>query len=498
MQLSFKPENIGVLRRFINREDEIERLKNIEGREEPAIIIMYGRRRVGKTELLEQVFRARNILKFEGIEGQDQQYQIQSVLEQIAHYSNSPLVAKLQISKWREVFRLIYSGCEQGTWTIYLEELQWLACYEDELIAELKYAWDNYFRRNPKILVILCGSSPSFMLNHVIRSKALYNRSQHEIALSEFNILNVKKFLRPQRSLREIMDAYLTVGGIPEYLRYVDEESSVLLGLCKNSFTRDSFFLGEYQKVFISSFAKNPHFQEIIELLSKKRFCTRQEIGKHLKINSGGSLSQLLQDLESCGFISKYSPYNVGSNSRIVRYHISDQYLQFYFKFIKPLKEDIKNGDFTQNPLEALPADAYRTWLGFAFERWCRKSQRTIAKILGFERVKYRHGAYFARNTSKKKEPSLRDSQIDLIFERADHVLTICEVKYTLTAVSDQVISEFEDKLQSLSELTKDKFSIERVLISASGAKESVAATGYFSKIITLEDLFKEYLWKNV
>ena len=172
-----KPLRIKIKKNFIGRTAELERLHTIGAAHEASIIIMYGRRRIGKTELIEQAFRDRNLLKFEGIEGLSQKAQLAHALQQLVKYTESKLLGKTVLTNWREFFEVLSDYTKKGTWTIYLEELQWLARYDETLIAELKYVWDNYFRRNPKLLIVLCGSAPSFMIDHVLHSKALYNRS---------------------------------------------------------------------------------------------------------------------------------------------------------------------------------------------------------------------------------------------------------------------------------------------------------------------------------
>jgi uncharacterized protein len=259
---------------FIGRSFELEQLKQIGEAQEASIIVMYGRRRVGKTELLEQAFRTRNLLKFEGIEGLTEQEQFAHAMSQLAIYVEVPILKKTVIDSWKDFFELLAQYTRQGTWTIYLEELQWLANYKSTLISELKYVWDNHFRHNPKLVLILCGSAPTFMLENVIHSKALYNRSQYEFHLNEFNIIEAREFLK-KRSNKEVFDAYLTIGGVPEYLKWVNKESSVFLSLCKNSFTANSFFAHEYERIFTSGMANNKYYQEIIEILGKQKFATR-------------------------------------------------------------------------------------------------------------------------------------------------------------------------------------------------------------------------------
>ncbi len=380
------PLHIDIKRNFIGRLFELKNLKKVEDNQEATIVVLYGRRRVGKTELIEQAFRERNLLKFEGIEGLNEKAQFANAMQQLSIYSDDPLIAKVNIETWSEFFQLLAKYLLKGKWTLYLEELQWLADYKGRLVSELKYVWDNFFRHNPNLIIVLCGSAPSFMIDEVIHSKALYNRSQYEIHLKEFSLDETKAFLK-NRSQKEVLDAYLTVGGIPEYLKWINKESSVFLGLCKNSFVANSFFLNEYEKIFTSNMAKNKNYIKIIEILAKKKFATRQDLLKILKIETGGTLSSILLDLEKSGFILKYYPFNLSSKTILVRYAISDAYLYYYHKFIQPIRKDIENGTYNEMPTNAIKVDNYAKWLGFAFERFVRKNHTMIAKILGFSGV---------------------------------------------------------------------------------------------------------------
>jgi len=473
---------------FVGRIFELASLHTIGSSHEASLVIMYGRRRVGKTELLEQAFQDRNLLKFEGIEGLTEKAQFANVMSQLADYAEDKLLAKMAIDTWSEFFQLLARYTHQGKWTIYLEELQWLAHYENTLVSELKYVWDNQFRHNPELIIVLCGSSPSFMLDQVVHSKALYNRSEYEFNLREFNLLETEDFLK-NRSHREILDAYLTVGGVPEYLKWVNKDSSVLLSLCKHSFTSGSFFSREYGRIFTSSMSNNKHYKAIIDILSQKRFATRKELTTALKVASGGSLSSVLLDLEKSGFICKYHPFNLNENTILTRYAITDNYLQYYFKFIKPIQTNIDNGDFNQNPKSALKMDSYTRWLGFSFERFCRKFHTVIAKILGFSGVQYQSGVFFSRSTDDENP----GYQLDLVFNRADNVYTLCEIKYLQGKVNATVINEFEKKLSLFP--NKENKTIHKVLICNEGVESAVTNRGYFDNVITALELFDAKNW---
>ncbi len=473
---------------FIGRAQQWQRLEKIGEEEESAIVILYGRRRIGKTELLEQVYRTRNIIKFEGIESKSEQEQRYAVMVQLAEYTEEPLLAEIKPTNWTTVFKHIARYITKGKWTLYFEEVQWLADYKSNFIAELKYVWDNEFRYNNQLIVILCGSSPSFMINYVVQSKALYNRSQHEIQLNELNLIDTRAMLA-KNSIREVLDAYLTVGGIPEYLKRLNKGSSIFINLCNNSFTPNAYFATEYKRIFASSMAENKHYSSIIELLGKRKFATRPEIAKNLQIQQGGSLTNLLNDLEVCGFIQKYSPYNLNEQTKLARFCINDAYLNFYYKFIKPIQSRIDNGSFEKNPVSALKTTSYQKWLGFAFERFCRKYHTVIASILGFSGIDYNVGPFYNKNTNAL-DPNF---QIDLIFDRADGVYTICEIKYLQTKLGTHVIEEMERKIELLSN-PKNK-TIHRVIISKEGIDDALTRRHYFDNIITIEQLFDDRYW---
>ena len=412
--------------RFVGRKEEIKYITNASNTDEASILVVYGRRRIGKTELIEHVLIKRNLLKLEGVEDGDTKAQMVRVLYQLSKALNDRHVANMHFNTWLELLDFIASKVSVGIWTLYLEEVQWLAEYKNELISDLKYVWDNTLRHNPDLLLVLCGSSPSFMQNQVVHSKALYNRSIYELNLREFSLNEVQDLLE-KRSHCEVMDAYLTVGGIPEYLKRIKRHSSVQIGICEESFKKDSYFSNEKKRIFISSFATNIHYQDIVDYLSHVKFASKKEIEKSLHIKGGGNLTTVLNDLEMCGFIERYLPYQVDNNSNLVRYCIADSYLRFFFKFISPLHERIQQGDYNQTPLYALNKESYQKWLGISFERFCRKHSQIIATIIGFSAVRYKSGVFFNRTTIKEEA----GYQIDLIFDRADHVLTQVQKSYS-------------------------------------------------------------------
>jgi AAA+ ATPase superfamily predicted ATPase len=466
--------------KIIGRNHELAALARIGQTQEAAIVIVHGRRRVGKTTLIEHAYKDRALLKIEGVEGGNKARQIETALLMLSQYAKDPAISQLRFTRWLEFFEYLSRFLKEGIHTLYLEELQWLASYDEELVGDFKLIWDNHYRKNPNLVTVLCGSSPSFMINKVIKSKALYGRSQHILQINPFTLKETQEYFGDRYSLSAIMDSFLAVGGIPEYLAYLRRSKSPYLDLCSEAFRKNGYFYNECERVFVSSMAQNQHYKKIIEFLAKVKFSTRLEIAQQLKLDSGGTLSSLLHELEMSGFIHTYVPYNKDDTSKLVRYEIADPYLQFYYRFIGPIKKKINQNAYQEHPTKALNLTDYQQWLGYSFERWCRHNHHVIAKALGFSAVKYDVGPFFSKSTPQKY-------QIDLLFLRADKVLTICEIKYTKASTSKSVIRDFERKIELLS--IPSRHSVQRVLISAEGADASLVEAAYFDQILDLKML---------
>ncbi len=468
---------------FVGRQKELSIIADLHKKDEAQILICYGRRRVGKTELIEQAFRKTKLLKFEGLKGKNQPEEIKHFLSQLSDYAEEPIYRELPFTTWKQCFELLAKKTAKGAWTIYFEELQWMACYSSDLVADLKYVWDNFFKKNPQLRLILCGSATSFMLTQVVRSQVLYNRSQTIIELKEFSLAETYEFLGKKHSLPELMDIYLSLGGIPEYLKQIQKGASLYIKMCQQSFVKNGFFQSEIDRIFVSNLSDREHYRKIVEILSQKKFLTREQILAKLDVQSGGKISELIQDLTICRFISANAPIGKSENSKLQRYQVSDSYLRFYYKFINPQKSAIERGQFDRTPIKGLNNATWRKWLGFAFEHWCMENSVLIAEILSFADVQYKVGPYFNRSTNQLN-PGF---QIDLMFDRSDRVVSVCEIKYTDNPVGSEVIKEFSKKIDLLN--LSPRKTLQKILITAAGAKPELS--GYFDRIITLDQLFK-------
>ncbi len=480
-----KPGN-QVKAQFFGREEELARLASIGTAEQSAIVVVYGRRRVGKTTLIERAFAKRNLLKIEGLEKGGLREQLRSAVQQLAAQLPDHPVSSWNPRNWGDLLRLIGNVVKEGVWTLYFEEYQWLSSYRTLLTSELKVAWDNWLRLNPQLVLVICGSSPSFMVNKVLKSKSLHNRSQHEFHIKPLPFVDARKLLPQRASLKEAFDAYLLVGGIPEYLRRLNSESSCYLAFTREAFTPDGFFVNEFERMIVSSLADNPSFARIIKHLSKVDFCDRAQLARVTKTSPGGELSRLLDELEYCGLIRCYTPVDKSDRSLLQRFSLADPFLRTYFRHIAPRLSEIRQGVYQRAPASAVTYAELSAHLGHAFEYLCVTKPHVIAHKLGFSAVKYKAGAFFSRSASKEN----KGFQIDLVFQRADRVHTLCEIKYTSAPVDTSLVAPYERAVSLFA--SRFGHSIHRVLISASGASPALMQKHCFDRVITLEDLAGE------
>ncbi|MCP4134023.1 MAG: AAA family ATPase [bacterium] len=495
-------------KKFVGRHREKERFDEIISENEASIIIVHGRRRVGKTELIEQYFRKRNILKFEGIQpdpkekksAEDEQtYQIRNCVRLLGKCLQQETVySKIICDTWSEFFDLIDLVLEKEDVILYFEEVQWLANYRNRFLAELKPFWDDSWRHKNRLRIIFSGSSPSFIIGQFVSNMALYNRSQHQFSLRPFSLPEIQEYMNQggkKIGPREIILTAISIGGICGYLEKVKNASSVFSGLCEHSFRKDSFFSQEYDRIFVSNMSENKYYKKIVEFLSQKKYATRQEIIKAVSGSntSSGGFTVVLEDLESCGFIQKYVPIKHNSDSLLARYYIADEFLQFYCRFIKPRLTKIDNGAYEDASQNAINMHDFNITMGFVFERWCRKHEYLFAKIMNFGNVEYDSGVFFNRRTAKEDH----GFQIDLMYIRADHRIVICEIKYFDAPVPNEAARDAVRKLNIFIEQNPKykNYTFETALITTEGAKNNALFMERFDYIITFDDILNPAYW---
>jgi uncharacterized protein len=468
---------------FIGRKHELAYLDRFARSPQPRIAVVHGRRRIGKSVLLQQALQGKSPLFFEALEERPTRDQLNHFALQLRHQTGHPVGRP---RRWTEALLQLHEALEHNPRPIVFDEFQWMANYRHELVSELKFAWDRFLSKLPGQKLILCGSIASFMVEKVLKSSALYGRIETELEVPAFKLVETQQML-PDKGFDEILQAHLLTGGVPKYLELLRDYPSVQLGMQELAFKADGYFTTEYQRIFISHFGRNPAFAAIVRALAAHPLgLVREELARLAKIALGGRLSEHLRDLESAGFMSADTPFHRGPDSRQIKYFLCDAYLRFYFAFIHPNLKKIRAVQGTNILAGLSGGGALHAWMGRSFEYLCLQHALEISRIVGFSAVDFKMGPYFS--PGRRGTPGV---QVDLVFDRADDVLTVCEMKYSSKPVGVEVIASMKRKIEILQPLAKGK-TIQPVLIVRERPSQHLLDQAYFYKIIEARDFLKD------
>ena len=354
--------------RFVGRTAELNALERFLAKPDPAVAVIYGRRRIGKSLLIQQALAGRPALIFEGLENRPKKEQIAAFLFQLARQTQPVDAGQRHTGSGATPWSGLFPVLEQQPACIVLDEFQWLANYRREMVSDLKLVWEQYLAKVPGVKLILCGSIASFMTTKVVRSSALYGRTDLEIQLKEFQLGEARQLLSGL-GLDEVIETCLYFGGVPKYLELVRDYPSIRAAVEQLAFRENGYFLEEYDRIFTSHFGRNPDFRKIVSALAAcPQGLMRQELVQQAGVTAGGLLSEHLTDLEAAGFVSSVVPFDKGANSRLIKYYLSDSYLRFYLAFIRPNLKKIRLGNLPDLFARLVQTGRFHAWRGKAFE----------------------------------------------------------------------------------------------------------------------------------
>lgn len=464
---------------LVGRDDELNTLNSLMKSKKAELLVLYGRRRIGKSSLIQHFCHGKKALLFEALEGESTKAQIDHFTAQMRSQISDPLLDGIEFHDWGAVFGYVTHYLERNEERIILffDEFQWQAANQTRLVSLLKFTWDNHWKKH-RPLLILCGSIGSFMVRNVLKSKALYGRTTSEMHLKGLPPASIKKMLGGMRSDEEALRYLLVFGGIPKYLEEVDPTKSFTQNMSRLCFSPDGVMVSEIERIFASQFRTPSTYKRIISelLYGPKRL---KEISDALQMESSGGLKVYLDNLILSDMVEIPIFLDSDEKTKNKKYRISDEFLNFYSKFMQPNLKLIKQK--TQSDLfTRITSNSFEPWLGLAFERFCVRNAFLIAKILGFSDHVIDWGEVLS-----KDGPGF---QIDLAFKRNDKVMTLCEIKYWSKPVDTSVVQEMERKCSRF-KLPRG-FTLEKAIITVNGVEPALARSGYFHHVITLKDFF--------
>ena len=471
--------------KIIGREIEKKLLLDVLATDEAELVAIYGRRRVGKTFLIREFFQNQLVFEFSGKHGAGLQEQLQNFSLKIDEYAQSKFPSSTPLN-WQEAFSRLKVYLEPiitiQKVVVFLDEFPWIDSPKSNFLSSFDYFWNDWASRKSNLKVIICGSAASWMIRKVVRNRGgLHNRITRKIRLLPFNLNETELFLQ-SRSMNldrfQLLELYMTMGGVPHYLKELKKGESSIQAIDRLGFTKDGLLNEEFKNLFVSLF-KNPNIHlQIMRLLARKTGgLTRNELIKQLNIPSGGSTTQIIEELEESGFIVGNHPFGKAKNEFI--YKIIDEYSLFYLRFI----ESNKN----QSWMVIKNTPSWRSWSGLAYEAICIKHQEAIKKALGIS------GMYSDVSSWKFVDKDGTDgTQIDLLIDRSDRCINFCEIKFSESefVIDKQYATKIQQKISIFKEQTNTRKTIFFTAISTYGFKENEYKLRWVQNEIIMNDLF--------
>ena len=470
---------------LIGRKKENDILKNALTDDQSHFIAVYGRRRIGKTFLIRESFGYRFTFQHAGIfEG--------TLKEQLFAFDASIKDAGVQpgsqSANWAAAFEklkdVIRNSGEKKK-VIFIDELSWMDTPRSDLMRALENFWNGWASGRKDILLIVCASATSWMLSKIVHNKGgLYNRLTEQIHLDQFCLHECEEYVKSNNltlNREQILQYYMMVGGVPYYWSFLKQGESLPQNADRIFFADNAPLKDEFKYLYAAIF-KNPDvYIRIIETLAKKKSgLTRNEIITASGLINSGELSIKLAELESCGFIRKYSPF--GKKKKDTVYQLIDNFTLFYYQFLKDSPSD---SHFWTNQINT---PLVNTWMGLSFERVCLMHIPQIKNSLGISGILTEANSW---RCAKDSEAGLFGSQIDLMIVRRDNVINLCEMKYsnskyTMSAADDRSI---RNKIHDLTTATGTKHAIFPTLVTTYGLVSN-SCSGNIQSVVTMDSLF--------
>ena len=418
---------------FIGRKQEIRLLHDIVDSGKAEFVAVYGRRRVGKTYLIQQFFNNSFAFTATGIiEGtrEEELFAFTSAMIGIGYTGGRP-------KTWLEAFEVLKTLLDKrprkGRRVIYIDELPCFDTPRSGFVRALGHFWNTWASLQKDVVLIVCGSATSWMIENIVNDHGgLHDRTTHTIYLRQFSLAETECYLKSRNILwprQMIVETYMVFGGVPYYLSLLSGQESLAQNIDRIYFRKNSELGQEYHRLYASLFKSPDSYIRIVETLSRNRQgLTRGEIADRLKVSSSGTLSKQLLNLEYCDIIRRYVTKVAGKpKTNDAYFQLTDLFTLFHLTFSKKLATE----DYWEQHLNT---PVINTWKGLAFENVCMVHISQVRSALGLGRIAVE---YYSWRSTK-----LHQAQVDMIIERADHLINICEIKY---AQSEYIITSDED-----------------------------------------------------
>lgn len=471
---------------IIGRKNEIKQLTDYYNSGRAEFIAIYGRRRIGKTYLVRNVFRGQFCFEMSGSIGAGSEAQMSNFVHALHDYGYHTNVSP---KTWTDAFFALRSILKERIGkgerlVLFIDELPCLDTPKSGFFQAFEHFWNSWASDHSEIMLIVCGSATSWMVGNLIDSHGgLHNRITHEIHLAPFSLAETEEMLQASGFMwhrLSILQAYSIMGGVPYYLGLLEKDKSLEGNIDCLFFSERGELRREYHRLYASLFKNSEIYMKVIEALAScKQGLTRKQIAEKIKSTSGGSLTKVIKELVNCDFVRGYHTRERKIKQKDQIYQLTDLYTLFYMQFCHKATTD----EHYWTNIMGKPVQ--NTWYGLSFERVCMLHIPQIKKKLGIDRI---HTEYYSWR-SRESEPA---AQIDLIIERADNMTNVCEIKYSQLpySITKEEESRIRNRIADFVSETGIRTGILPTMITTFGIRNN-AYSSIAQVSLTMDDLFE-------
>ena len=453
--------------------------------ERSEFVVVYGRRRIGKTFLVRRFFKDNYAFSFVGKHEMRREQQLTEFAKELMRYSHSTFVP--QLKNWTEAFdalqRLLETYNIPGKKVVFFDEMPWMDTPKSDFVSALENFWNGWANMRDDIVLVACGSATSWMVDKLLHNQGgLFNRITQKLYLRPFKLSEMEQYLDEKHfgwNRYQIAQCYMILGGIPFYLTLLNPKLSLLSNIDELFFADAHAMLRtEYNELYSTLFKRPDNYLAVIRMLTeRKEGFTRKEISEKTKLG-GAALSKILSDLEQCDFIFSYARYGNAKNNAI--YRIKDFYTLFYYKYVNGIdtKDSLRWTHLSSTPQVS-------SWQGFSFELLCLLHLDEIKKALGIDRILNDASAWRSRQPEQ-------NTQIDLVIERADHNINLCEMKFSsgMYAIDKGYEQKLRERMSIFLAETMTRCSTRITMVTTYGVLQN-KHSGIVNDEVLLDDLFE-------
>ncbi|NGX48332.1 MAG: hypothetical protein K1000chlam3_01723 [Chlamydiae bacterium] len=473
--------------KFIGRETEMSRIRGLLDKRSSSLFVVRGRRRIGKSRLLQEFGKEMKSFFFSGIPPV-RKTTAQSQREEFSRQLERMGIPGIRPDDWGNLFWHLSKHTEKGRILIVFDEISWLGGKDPQFLGHLKTVWDMYFSKNPELIIALCGSISSWIEKNILSSTGFLGRITIDLVLEELPLRVCNGFWHPKEkriTSYEKFKVLSVTGGVPLYLEQIRPDRPAEQNIQELCFTKGGLLVREFDEIFSDLFSRSKaSHKEIVTCLAEGP----KELGqicKELRKSRGGTYSNHLDELVKAGFVKRDFTWDLknGKEGKLSCYRLSDNYLRYYLKYIFPSRSKIEKGSF------AIPKSNHfigkEGIMGLQFENLVVHNREVLWEMLNVSPEEIiMEGPFF--QTPTNRQPGC---QIDYMIQTRFNNLYLCEIKFSKNIIGNKIIAEMEEKINRLK--IPRNCSIRPVLIHVNGVEENVLDEGYFDKVVDFGQLLE-------